>query len=435
MKLDEQQNLAVKSNAKNIIVAAGAGSGKTRVIVERIRWLLTTGARPNSIVAITFTNMAAQEMRARLKDIPRTGDMFIGTIHSFANQILRNSGKPYEIFNEQIQNSFMMYLCKRYGKHLVFDRYLQYMDVKKSIDLGFADTGALQQFTSGERFELDMFLGKREIKKTDEEYPVNIWKLCKNRNVITFDELLKLSGAYFNSLGTGGIAHLMVDELQDIGHLEYDFLRKLRADNNFFVGDDWQAIYGFKGGNVKIFKSLIEDENWQRIDLVNNYRCGNNIIMAANDIIGQCDDIVSKNIVALADYEGNVKVDTKFHLEKYLQEVADMAAAQECNLRDWFVLVRSNKDLMEVSQRMDVLGIPHETFKKSDLSFAELQDIMSSSTIKLLTVHMAKGLEAENVIMWGPFPVHPPVYLVNKEERRVMYVAMTRAKKQLIILK
>lgn len=429
MKLDEQQKQAVRSTAKNVIVAAGAGSGKTRVIVERICWLLTTGARPNSIVAITFTNMAAQEMKARLRDIPRTGDMFIGTIHSFANRILRNSGKPYEIYNEEKQNRYMQYLCGKYGKHLTKDRYLEYAETKKNVDLGLVSEDVLHDsFTVGERFELEMFLSHRNPKRND-EYPATVWTLAKVHNVITFDQLLKLSADYFQSTGIGGIAHLLVDELQDIGHLEYKFLTALGADNNFFVGDDWQAIYGFKGGNVKIFKSLISNKEWERVDLVNNYRSGLEIIRTATDVIGQCDDIVFKEVVAKTETQGEVITDSKFRFEAYLEEIFESQ-----RLGDWFILVRKNEDLEKVRQRLEEMELPYDTFKKADLTFAELQDIVEANTVKLLTIHMAKGLEAENVLLWGDFPLDPPPYFVNKEERRVLYVGITRAKNKCIIL-
>lgn len=433
MKLDEQQKQAVLSTSKNVIVAAGAGSGKTRVITERIRWLLKTGVKPSSIVAITFTNLAAQEMRARLQDLPRVGDMFIGTIHSFANRVLKNSGKFYEIYNEEKQNNYMRYLCKNYGKHLTMDRYLEYAEIKKNIEFGFLDTSALEQFSKGELFEIEMFLGRRNTKG-DKEYPRNVWSLAKYYHVITFDELLELSGEYFNGLTSEGIQHLLVDELQDIGYLEYKFLKSLGAENNFYVGDDWQAIYGFKGGNVKIFKSLIQDEAWERVDLINNYRCGLEIIRTAEGVIGQCDDIIYKQVESVSGVRGEVELGSKFHLESFLQQILDQEIEEPGHLNDWFILVRSNKDLVEVKTRLENMEIPVDTFHKSDISFSQLQDILDNNTVKVLTVHMAKGLETKKVILWGNFPLELPSYFVDKEERRVLYVGITRAKELCVLL-
>ena len=97
--LDEQQDKAVNTFASNVIVIAGAGSGKTRVLTERVKFLLKSGFNPSGIVAITFTNMAAEEMKIRLKDVPGIDSVFIGTIHSFANKLACKSGKVFSIFD------------------------------------------------------------------------------------------------------------------------------------------------------------------------------------------------------------------------------------------------------------------------------------------------------------------------------------------------
>lgn len=433
MQLDEQQRIAVESTAKNTIVAAGAGSGKTRVLVERVRWLIEHGVRPNSIVAITFTNMAAQEMQERLSDIPRSGDMFIGTIHSFANRIFRNSGAAYEILNEAIQEKYMRHLCRKYARFLTIDRYLEYMDFRKMCDLGKADEGDVKElFSAGERNELRIFLSHQEPdSETARDYPTNVGIICSRNHVITFDELLRMAGEYFKTLGSGNIDHLLVDEFQDIGHLEYRFLKDLQANNRFYVGDDWQAIYSFKGGNSQIFKSLITSLNWTRVDLVNNYRNSPIIVHNALSVINQDPDRLAKEVVCIQEELGSVEESSKFFLEKYLEE----EVAPSADLRKWFVLVRSNRDLLECKERMEAMGIPVTTFRKSDISWSELQDVMAENTVKLLTVHMAKGLEADNVLMWGPFQLNPPSYLSKPEERRVLYVGMTRARKRCIILR
>ena len=96
--LDSQQEEAVHTRSSMALVVAGAGSGKTRVLTERVKFLLSDGVSPHSIIAITFTNMAAEEMKERLVDVPGIGDCFIGTIHSFANKIFKNSNIEYKLF-------------------------------------------------------------------------------------------------------------------------------------------------------------------------------------------------------------------------------------------------------------------------------------------------------------------------------------------------
>lgn len=234
--LDEYQKEIVESTEPRIIVEAGAGSGKTRLVIERIRKLLNDGIEPQNIIAITFTNMAAEEMKERLKDIPNSGDCFVGTIHSFANKIFKNSGKQYRIYTEEIENQFMENLIMLYAKHLTFDRFLKIKDLKKQNELGIIND---IQFDSlvlpSERFEMNKLMGK----SIDEYYKDTIYTLCKKANVITFDELLEKTTEYFKEIN-GHVQYLFVDEFQDIGPLENKFFKSLNAENYFYVGDEKQ---------------------------------------------------------------------------------------------------------------------------------------------------------------------------------------------------
>lgn len=263
--LDQQQDLAVHAKDSNVLVVAGAGSGKTRVLTERIKFLLEEGVPPCNIVAITFTNMAAEEMKERLYDVEGIGDAFIGTIHSFANRVMKLSGENYRIYDDGIDNDFHRELITKYCKSLTFDRYLEYKDMKTQEMMGKISEKELNEYLlPSEQGEL------RLIERTEDaieyeisvagstQFPESIDTLCKARNVITFEELLKRAEMYFRSINAE-IEHVLVDEFQDVGSLEFNFIDSLQADNYFLVGDDWQSIYSFKGGNVKIFMKLIED--------------------------------------------------------------------------------------------------------------------------------------------------------------------------------
>ena len=112
--LDKEQKEIVYSKSRNIVVRAGAGSGKTRVLTERIKYLLQKGIKPESIVAFTFTNMAADELKERLSDIEGYDKMFIGTIHSYANYILKRFGNVhYELLTDELITNIMLDLCSR----------------------------------------------------------------------------------------------------------------------------------------------------------------------------------------------------------------------------------------------------------------------------------------------------------------------------------
>ena len=131
MNLDNTQEAIVNSNASKIIVNAGAGSGKTRVLIERIVRLLNDGIEPTSIVAITFTNMAADEMKKRISEYVDCTGMFIGTIHSFANTILKSSGEDYQLFTDETKSYYMSVLIKKYAKHLSYKKYLEFEKVRR----------------------------------------------------------------------------------------------------------------------------------------------------------------------------------------------------------------------------------------------------------------------------------------------------------------
>jgi superfamily I DNA/RNA helicase len=175
--------------------------------------------------------MAAEEMKERLIDVPGIGDCFIGTIHSFANKIFKNSNEEYKLYTEEIQDKFMNVLISIYGKSLTMDKYLLYKDLRHKVDLGILDESEIDKMIlPSEKYELNVFFGNIE----DSKYPENIKTLCKKHNVITFDELLKRTAQYFKEIG-GKVEYLFVDEYQDIGPLEKNFFMALNADNYFYI--------------------------------------------------------------------------------------------------------------------------------------------------------------------------------------------------------
>ena len=420
--LDEKQLEIVNSNEPRIIVEAGGGSGKTRTLIERVKRLLNDGVEPSNIVCITFTNMAAEEMKERLIDVSGIGDCFIGTIHSFANRIFKNSNEIYRLYTDEIQDQFMTVLTNLYAKYLTMDKYFKYKDIKKKIDLGQLEEHELElHLTQTELYEISVFMD--EIK--NEEYKETIKSLCKKHNVITFDELLKRTTEYFKEIN-GKVEYLFVDEFQDIGPLEKNFFKALNADNYFYIGDEKQAIYGFKGGNVDFFLKLMKSPKWKTYYLNNNYRCGQSIIELANRVIVQADDVINLTSVCKSNNPGKTKIDSKYKIDNYLKSIHDY--------KDWFVLVRTNKDLAKLEAKMNELEIPFVSFRKGEMSLNEMRKCMAEDKIKLLTIHTSKGLESKNVLLWGNFPIVQKPYLRNNDEIKVLYVGCTRAIDQLIIL-
>lgn len=425
MVLDDIQKQIVACDEPNILVVAGAGSGKTRVLTERVKRLISDGVDPCNLVVITFTNMEQMKMRERLTDVEGIGDAFIGTIHSFANKLMFNSAEVYEIYNEETENKYTRLIIRRYCKHLTYDKFLEYKDLKYAAEMGKIDEESVTEFLlPSERADLSSIFGE-----PDEVFKQTISSVCKAEGVITFNELLKKATDYFKSLGAR-VEHVLVDELQDIGYLEYSFIKGLNALNYFYVGDDWQAIYGFKGGDINIFLNLIKNKDFKTFYLSINYRCKASIIKKSNLVIQQLDeaDIIKKNVTAFTKKEGEVIVASKFKLVYYLKDIKPK------DYKNYFLLVRTNKQLFEVLQILESLNIPVSCFKKGELSLEEMREELERDSIKLLTVHTSKGLESKNVILYGNFPLKQPSYIQNNDERKVMYVGMTRAIDKLIIL-
>ena len=128
--------------------------------------------------------------------------------------------------------------------------------------------------------------------------------------------------------------------------------------------------------------------------------------------------------------EGSVTIDSMYNLGSHLARLKSCGG----DYKDWFILVRTNKDVHTILNALKDYDIPCTTFKKSNLNSKDLNELRESNEVKVLTVHTSKGLESKNVILYGKFPLEEKSYLKQPEERRVMYVGMTRAKEHLVIL-
>jgi DNA helicase-2/ATP-dependent DNA helicase PcrA len=433
--LDDVQKEAVETTFHKVLVVAGAGSGKTRVLTERVKYLLSQGVNPCNIIAITFTNMAAEEMKERLKTVEGIGDTFIGTIHSFANKVMSLSGETYTIFNDSVDLDFHKELIEKYCKFLTLKKYLKYRDLREAVERGEQRESTLNNFlTPSEVAELH-YIERPDVDRCADpniikNYPETIKTLCLDRGVIDFNQLLKKATEYFNSIKAFP-EHVLVDEFQDIDSLEAKFLKSLKAQNYFYVGDDYQAIYGFKGGNVSLFRNLYKCADWKTYHLNYNYRNPQCIVDLGFKVMSQVKERIPHNTRVMSKEVGSVNIMSRYTGKPFLAESLLNLSAEE--RKSTFVLTRSNKELFELKNYLDNVGIPCSTFKREGMSLADINYIMSLSTVKLITVHTSKGLEADNVHLWGNFPISVPYYLLDEEERRVMYVGVTRAKKNLTI--
>lgn len=338
MKLDKYQEAAVHTDEPFVLVASGPGSGKTRIVTERIKFLLANGYESSNIYAITYTNAAAEEMRSR---IGKEAHCFIGTIHGLANRILLQNG---------IDTNWMI---QTENFDLLFE---QFYDKKDDIILPQID-------------------------------------------------------------------YLLIDEFQDICDNEYDFIFNILKPNEFMaVGDACQAIYAFKGSNFTYFMEMVENPKVKVFELNNCYRCGYDIIDFAETFLYSVNDVYKIPTYCATNKMGTV-VKENFTLDNLISEIE----FSNYDYKDIFVLVRSNKEIQELKTVLENEGIPCDTFKKSDLDSGSLNELLLKDSVKILTAHSAKGLEAKKVIVVA-------FRLYNNEERRLAYVAATRASDELIWL-
>lgn len=302
----------------------------TTVLTERIRYLVNNNVEPEKIAAISFTSMAADEMKERLGE--QGYGMFIGTIHSLANNILIENGIDT---TEIIKNE-------------KFDTLL-----KKALTI-------------------------------------------PQKKIQTFE-------------------HVLVDEFQDISELEYNFIEHIPKKNIYLTGDERQMIYGFKGSSDKFLRDLCEDASYKVYYLVDNYRNPPNIIKFAEDLIGSLEKISPPS---------NPTKQFNGHIEKcsFYEALEEMEWSQDW--ANWYIICRTNNEVAAAMSILDRKGIPYVSFKRGDTDLVEMNSMLRDNRVKILTVHAMKGLEGKNVIAIG-------ARLYNDEERRIAYVAATRAESSL----
>lgn len=232
-----------------------------------------------------------------------------------------------------------------------------------------------------------------------------------------FDDLFKL--VMQNPRCIKRIKYILLDEAQDTGIDEFNFIFKMiRPECFFVVGDMKQAIYQFKGGDEKLFYKLSKQDDVATYQLNHNYRNGYNILKFAKNLIQL--NGMTDNSVSLYPIQGEV-----CKIEYNTKEIVKIIKKQESNTyKDWAILARTNGEVDTMLRLLKKAEIPCEGFKQSRLNKEELNKKMDENTIKVLTIHSAKGLEWKNVVAMG-------MKYYNNSERNVNYVAATRAKEKL----
>lgn len=217
------------------------------------------------------------------------------------------------------------------------------------------------------------------------------------------------------------VNHLLLDESQDSNESHFEFLLDMIKPKNYMlVGDHKQSIFRFNGAEPDYLIALAKHPDVTTYELTENYRNGTNILSFAKNIIMAAGYEYRDYSVPMRDIRGKVIPDIEYNPIAIARTIK-----QYGNFGEWFVLTRTNAQLDEIANYLTKEGVPNDTFKRSELDNKELAEKMKQNTVKVLTIHTAKGLEANNVIVIG-------AKFFNTEERCVSYVAATRARNQLV---
>jgi DNA helicase-2/ATP-dependent DNA helicase PcrA len=368
--LNDAQREAVTAPSQAMLILAGAGSGKTRVLVHRIVWQIqVNGLSPQSILAVTFTNKAANEMRGRVENLldSSASSMWIGTFHGIAHRLLRRHAeqarlpKDFQVLDSNDQQR----LIKRILADLkIDDKELPAKEVQWFINE--KKDAALRSFHLVGNEDKNT----RRFLRIYQEYEA----ACERSGVVDFSELLLRVYELFRDNDNilqqyqQRFSQIHVDEFQDTNHLQYAWLTLLspNRDNIFVVGDDDQAIYGWRGAKIEnIYNFKDHYPTHQTIKLEQNYRSSGAILKAANHIIANNKSRLGKELwTDLPDGE-KISVYGAFSDVDEAKYVVDRIRSwvEEGNKRvDVAILYRSNAQSRQFEEQLMLTKTPYRVY-------------------------------------------------------------------------
>ncbi|MBM38285.1 MAG: DNA helicase II [Woeseia sp.] len=379
--LNDVQRQAVTAPPKPALIIAGAGSGKTRVLVHRAAWLIEVEhVSPQSLLAVTFTNKAATEMRGRIETLLKipVQNLWIGTFHGLAHRMLRlhwqeaDLSKNFQIIDSDDQ----LRIIKRLLKNLDVDENQWAPKEIQWFINGQKDEGFRPKDINDEGD-----LNRKQLISFYDSYE----KICQRGSLVDFAELLlrahELLRENKNLLQNyrRRFRHLLVDEFQDTNAIQYSWLRLLAGDKGvpFVVGDDDQSIYQWRGARVEHINHFQKDfTDTNIIKLEQNYRSTETILNAANAVISNNNSRVGKNLWT----EGNVGESIKVYSAYNERDESDFIVNR---LREWIdqgnartdsaILYRSNAQSRVLEESLINAQIPYKIY--GGLRFFERSEI------------------------------------------------------------
>lgn len=382
--LNKAQREAVSSNNAALLVLAGAGSGKTRVLVHRIAWLITkSNLMPQSIIAVTFTNKAAHEMRSRVEGIlgQSASSMWIGTFHGLAHRFLRTHARDAELPDnfQIIDSDDQLRVIKRVMTTL-------------NLDDNEWPRKQAQWFINKQKDD-----GKRakDIKQNGELFTsihtqvyYQYEQACKTGGLVDFAELLLRAfevlrdNKHLREHYQERFKHLLVDEFQDTNSIQYAWLRLLSASDCgiTIVGDDDQSIYGWRGAKIENIQRFTRDYNdVKTIRLEQNYRSTGYILKAANAVIANNNNRLGKSLWT-DDNDGEpISIYAAFNEQEEARFIARQVSEwhkQGNNYNEIAILYRSNAQSRVLEEFLLQGQIPYRIY--GGLKFFERAEVKNT---------------------------------------------------------
>ena len=423
--LNDAQRAAVEYIDGPSLVIAGAGSGKTRVLTYKIAYLLSQGMKPWSIMALTFTNKAAREMKERIGKL--VGDdlaqhLYMGTFHSIFSRILRAEAEHigfnnnFTIYDESDSRSLLKAIIKEMG---LDDKAYKPAAVHARISM------AKNNLLTAEAYDSDPAIleqNKRAKMPAIGKIYVAYVQRCRQANAMDFDDLLMLTFQLFRDHEeirqkyAGRFDYILVDEYQDTNHVQMSIVMQLCKEKLRVcaVGDDSQSIYSFRGANIdNILNYQKQLPGTQLFKLEQNYRSTQTIVEAANSLIHHNRNQIQKEVFSKNDKGEKIQYKPAYSDKEEALIVAKniqrIKRQDDCGYDQFAILYRTNAQSRSFEEEFRKLGIPYRIY--GGLSFyqrKEIKDIIAyfrlvanpddEEAFKRIINYPARGIGATTVM-------------------------------------
>ena len=392
--LNESQRDAVGAPSSNLLILAGAGSGKTRVLVHRIAWHIATGeTNPQGILAVTFTNKAAAEMRSRIESLLGQSiyGMWVGTFHGLCHRLLRTHWQ-----DANLPENFQ-----------ILDSEDQFRTIRRTIRAMMLDESQYPPKEAQWYINRQKDKGLRPEKINNDgdvttAQMIKIYKMyqqtCEKSGAVDFAELLLRTYELFRKnklireIYQKRFKYILVDEFQDTNELQYKWLKQLIGNDNtlFAVGDDDQSIYSWRGARVENMKAFQKDfKDTKLLKLEQNYRSTTTILNAANKLIGNNSKRLGKNLWTdgeegerIGIYMAYNEIDEARYVVNQIQKGSEEGEA----FNDYAILYRVSAQSRVLEEALLSLKIPYRVY--GGVRFYERMEIKDAlAYIRIATFH------------------------------------------------